>query len=58
MPMHCFETEMTFSGKLKCKNKKKTHQYKNDPPVAPRTIEQKTQRKIVKIVYTSQKMRN
>ena len=42
MPLHCFETEMTFSGKLKCK---KTHQYKNDPPVAPRTIEQKNTKK-------------
>ena len=55
MPLHCFETEMTFSGKLKCKKK---HISTKMTLLWPRGRSKKTQRKIVKIVYTSQKMRN
>ena len=51
MPLHCFETEMTFFGKLKCKIK--THQNKNDPPVAPRTIEKNTKKNRKNRVYFS-----
>ena len=51
MPLHCFETEMTFFGKLKCK--RKTHQNKNDPPVAPRTIEKNTKKNRKNRVYFS-----